>query len=194
VLLGGGTLPIVPAIDTVNPAMNGTASPGTNGKLSDSGHVHPTDTTRAAASAIPVVDTVVPQMNGTAVIGTHGKFADGGHVHPTDTTRQPTLTNPVTAAAASMTAGDVVTATGTGDQVKDSGTPLSNLVLTGDARLSNARTPTAHASTHKGGGTDPLLPSDSPGFLYDDGSGNLSWQSVSSATDQNAQLLAILGW
>jgi hypothetical protein len=194
VLLDGGTLPAVPAIDTINPTMNGTASPGSNGKLSDSGHVHPTDTSRAAVSAIPVVDTVVPQMNGTAAIGSHGKFADGGHVHPTDTTRQPALTNPVTAAAVAMTVGDVVTATGTGNQVQDSGTLLSNLVLTGDARLANARTPTAHASTHKGGGTDPLLPSDTPGYLYDDGSGNLSWQNVGSATDQNAQLMAILGW
>jgi hypothetical protein len=194
VLQDGGTLPAVPAVDTINPAMDGTASPGTNGKLSDSGHVHPTDTSRAAASAIPVVDTVVPQMDGIAAVGSHGKFADGGHVHPTDTTRQPALTNPVTALASSMTTGDVVTATGTGDQVQDSGTLLANLVLTGDARLSNARTPTAHASTHKGGGTDPLLPSDTAGYLYDDGSGNLSWQSGVSGIDQNAQLMAILGW
>lgn len=32
----------------------------------------------------------------------------------------------------------------------------STLVLTGDARLSNARTPTAHASSHVGAGSDPL--------------------------------------
>lgn len=32
----------------------------------------------------------------------------------------------------------------------------ANVVLTGDARLTNARTPTAHSSTHAAGGTDPL--------------------------------------
>jgi hypothetical protein len=36
----------------------------------------------------------------------------------------------------------------------------ANVVLTGDPRLSNARTPTAHKSTHATGGSDALTPSD----------------------------------
>lgn len=34
----------------------------------------------------------------------------------------------------------------------------ANLVVTGDARLSDARTPTAHAGSHGQGGTDPVTP------------------------------------
>lgn len=36
----------------------------------------------------------------------------------------------------------------------------ANLVYTNDSRLSNARTPTAHASTHATAGSDPLSPGD----------------------------------
>lgn len=42
--------PTVPAASTSNPAMDGTASPGSTGQWADGGHVHPTDTTRAAAA------------------------------------------------------------------------------------------------------------------------------------------------
>jgi hypothetical protein len=34
----------------------------------------------------------------------------------------------------------------------------ANVVLTGDSRLSNARTPTSHASTHQTGGSDAIAP------------------------------------
>lgn len=36
----------------------------------------------------------------------------------------------------------------------------SQLILEGDARLTDARTPTAHASTHASAGTDPIAPAD----------------------------------
>lgn len=39
-------------------------------------------------------------------------------------------------------------------------TNTANLVLTDDARLTNARTPTAHKSSHATGGTDAITPSD----------------------------------
>lgn len=38
--------------------------------------------------------------------------------------------------------------------------PTDGLVLEGDARLTDARTPTAHASTHATAGSDPIAPSD----------------------------------
>lgn len=44
------TLPSVPSAGTGNPAMDGAASPGSAATWSRSDHVHPTDTSRAAAS------------------------------------------------------------------------------------------------------------------------------------------------
>lgn len=44
------TLPSVPSAGTGNPAMDGVASPGSAVTWSRSDHVHPTDTSRAAAS------------------------------------------------------------------------------------------------------------------------------------------------
>ena len=43
-------IPIVPGRYTGNPAMDGTPSPGVTALWADGGHVHPTDTTRAAAA------------------------------------------------------------------------------------------------------------------------------------------------
>lgn len=46
----------------------------------------------------------------------------------------------------------------TGKLVKDSGVLVADVVLTSDARLTNARTPTAHAASHILGGSDPINP------------------------------------
>ena len=48
--LANGVIPTVPSASAANPQMDGTASPGSTGNWSDGGHVHPTDTTRAAAA------------------------------------------------------------------------------------------------------------------------------------------------
>lgn len=45
-----GQIPLVPSASTANPQMDGTESPGSTGEWADGGHVHPTDTTRAAAA------------------------------------------------------------------------------------------------------------------------------------------------
>ena len=39
---------VIPAASTADPAMDGTASPGSTGTWADGGHVHPTDTSRQA--------------------------------------------------------------------------------------------------------------------------------------------------
>lgn len=60
------------------------------------------------------------------------------------------------------------------------------LVLTGDARLSNARTPTAHASSHGAVGSDPLALVDLAGDLP---GARISSQVASAAAASDAALL-----
>jgi hypothetical protein len=55
------------------------------------------------------------------------------------------------------------------------------IVSTGDSRLSNARTPTTHTSTHASGGTDPVS-----GLL----SADTGWTANSTAGDKTAALAA----
>lgn len=58
--LANGVIPTVPSASTANPQMDGTASPGSTGEWADGGHVHPTDTSRAAAAL---------EINGHALTG-----------------------------------------------------------------------------------------------------------------------------
>lgn len=71
---------------TASPKMDGTAAVGTATKYAREDHVHPTDTSRAAASAV-VPGTATPKKDGTAAVGTATKYAREDHVHPTDDSR-----------------------------------------------------------------------------------------------------------
>ena len=110
--------PTVPGPSGTTPVMDGTATAGSSALYSRGDHVHPTDTTRAAVSALPVVATTVPLIDGTATIGASGKWADGAHIHPTDTSRAPvasptftgTVTIPTGAAIATPNISGVTTA------------------------------------------------------------------------------------
>ena len=100
--LGGsnGYYYITAPIDTTatDIQMDGTQAAGSIGKVADSGHVHPTDTSRAATTDIPVIDQTATdiQMDGTQAAGSIGKVADAGHVHPTDTSRAAAADIPTT--------------------------------------------------------------------------------------------------
>lgn len=82
--------------------MDGTAAPGTSALYARGDHVHPTDTSRYAASnpsgyqtaaqvtaALPAASSTTPVMDGTAAVGTGTTYARADHVHPTDTSRAP---------------------------------------------------------------------------------------------------------
>jgi hypothetical protein len=76
-------------------------------------HVHPTDTSRAAVSALPAPATVAPLMDGAAAVGVATKYAREDHVHPTDTSRAPLASPSFTGNASfagNITAGGTVTA------------------------------------------------------------------------------------
>lgn len=88
---------------TQAPLMDGAPTSGTLALYSRGDHVHPTDTSRYAATnpagyqtaaqvqaalpAVPVASNAAPVMDGTAAAGALTSWARGDHVHPTDTSR-----------------------------------------------------------------------------------------------------------
>lgn len=87
-----------------------------------------------------------------------GRVAEGNHGHSSD--YAPTSH---THSGVYDPAGTAATAVSTHEADTTSVHGITNtadLVLTTDSRLSNARTPTAHKSSHSSGGTDALTPSD----------------------------------
>ena len=77
----------IPTPGTAFPAMDGTASAGSSSNYARADHVHPTDSSRAAAYAIPVAGTATPAMDGTGSAGSSSNYSRADHVHPTDTSR-----------------------------------------------------------------------------------------------------------
>jgi hypothetical protein len=102
-------IPPSPAASTTPPSMDGTAAVGTGTTFARADHVHPSDTSRYAASNpsgyqtaaqvanaltsyalianVPVASNAVPAMDSVGSSGSSPAFTRGDHVHPTDTTR-----------------------------------------------------------------------------------------------------------
>jgi hypothetical protein len=100
---------MVPLGATTFPLMDGTNAIGTSLNWARADHVHPTDTSRyaasnpagyqtaaqvsaalapyALASTVPVASNAVPFMNGVGAAGSATAYARGDHTHPADTSR-----------------------------------------------------------------------------------------------------------
>lgn len=108
VLVTGGVLSAPgPPAATIVPLIDGAAAIGTSLQFARGDHVHPTDTSRYAASnpagyvpksyvdgsvgavaaGVPAPAASLPLIDGTAAIGTSARFTRADHVHPTDTSR-----------------------------------------------------------------------------------------------------------
>ena len=72
----------IPQPGTSTPAMDGTGAAGSSGNYARADHVHPTDTSRAAASSVPGPYTNNPTALGTASPGSSTNYSRGDHVHP----------------------------------------------------------------------------------------------------------------
>jgi hypothetical protein len=161
------------------PSASGTVASGTSfGQASTAGvataysrgdHAHGTPTlptaTTSVAGVVQLDGTVGDiQALGAAAAGGTGKAADGGHVHPMprlDQVSAPTAavalnSQKITSLANGVTASDAAAF----GQIPVAGTTAGTYAAGNDSRLSDARTPTAHKTSHATGGSDALAPSD----------------------------------
>jgi hypothetical protein len=138
-------VPPSPAASSTTPIMDGTANVGTGTTWARADHVHPSDTSRYAAtnpagyqtagqvsaalgpyaltSAVPVASSTLPIMDGSAAIGSGTTWAKADHIHPSDTSRY-AASNP----SGYQTAAQVTTALAPY-------APLNNPVFTGTVTL-----------------------------------------------------------
>jgi hypothetical protein len=147
----------VPVASAAAPVMDSVANAGSSAAFSRGDHVHPTDTSRYAASnpsgyqtaaqvttslapyaltsAVPVASSTTPVMDGAAAVGAGTTWARADHVHPTDTSR----------AAASALAGYLPLAGGTltgplgGTTATFSGDIVGNLRIVNDLPATSAK-------------------------------------------------------
>jgi hypothetical protein len=76
-------LAVLPTASTTPPVMDGTVAIGGSSAFARADHVHPSDTSRAAVSALPVASTTVPAIDsGAGQVGTSTAYARADHVHP----------------------------------------------------------------------------------------------------------------
>lgn len=67
--LASGVIPTVPSISTSTPAMDGTGAAGSTGEVSDAGHVHPSDTSKANETELAYVETGTTASRAYYVVG-----------------------------------------------------------------------------------------------------------------------------
>jgi hypothetical protein len=169
----------VPVGSAATPAMDGTAAAGAATAWSRGDHVHPTDTSRYAASNpsgyqtapqvtatlapyaltanVPVASSTTPAMDGTAAVGASAAWARGDHVHPTDTSRAPAaaLANYLPLTGGTLTGILTVNASPVTFSVTTSGVSTNgNITVNGytcRAGVSGATTSNAHNIDFVGG-------------------------------------------
>ena len=143
-----------------NIKMNGTQSAGSGTAVALANHVHPVDTSRAAASHTHALADVTGisintsadniKMDGTASAGTGTALARANHVHPTDTSRAAASHNH---AASAITSGTLAVARGGTGQttLANAANALINGLSTG---ASTPKDDDYYVSQYAGGGTE----------------------------------------
>ena len=142
----------VDAIEEYGPSDNlplglNAASPGVSTKFSRSDHAHPMPTSGIAPTAVA----------GTAVITTDSRLSDARTPTAHASSHGAAGSDPVTVANTQVTGLGTAS---TKDFPASGDAASGQTVLGSDTRLTNARTPTAHKTSHATGGSDALSPAD----------------------------------
>ena len=134
------------------PEMDGTASAGTADEYARGDHRHPTDTSRASTTALS--EGLAAKQDTISDLAAIRSGAAAGA-----TAVQPSALSAYRTASAQDAIDWAQDAAIAAKYTKPAtGIPASDLASAVQTALTNARTPTAHASTHAANGTDPITP------------------------------------
>jgi hypothetical protein len=125
-----------------------TGATGAQGAIGPAGPQGPIGPAGEAAN----LSTATPQSLGTASPGSDTEASRSDHVHPLPSAAQVGADPAGSAAAVNSTLSSHAAATTSVHGISNT----ANLVYTNDSRLTDARTPTAHASSHGAAGGDPI--------------------------------------
>lgn len=154
-------LGITPGVElsVTTPAALGVAAVGVGTTAARDDHVHQMPTAvQVGAIATSALSNAIPAAPGTASAGVSTNVSRADHVHTPTTAAQVGL-GAVTATGADAATARTAIGLGTA-ATANTGTGPTNVIVGNDTRLTNARPPTAHASTHGTLGSDPIAPSD----------------------------------
>lgn len=125
-----------------------TGATGAQGAIGPEGPQGPMGPAGEAAN----LSTATPQSLGTASPGSDTEASRSDHVHPLPSAAQVGADPAGSAAAVNSSLSSHAAATTSVHGISNT----ANLVYTSDSRLSDARTPTAHAASHGAAGGDPV--------------------------------------
>ncbi len=125
-----------------------TGATGAQGAIGPEGPVGPMGPPGEAAN----LSSATPQSLGTAAAGSDTEASRSDHVHPLPSAGQVGADPAGSAAAVNSSLSAHTAATTSVHGISNT----ANLVYTSDSRLTDARTPTAHAASHGAAGGDPV--------------------------------------
>lgn len=173
----GGTTPAI-GISAATTSTPGAVTLATPSSDTTAGHVIQANDTRLSDPRVPTAHASTHISTGSDPIAAAVAGGAAGLLTGANATK---LTQFVPATGKTLTVSNSLTLAGTDGNTATVPAGGGTLVITTDPRLSDPRVPTAHASTHASGGSDPLLSDATP--LTESGSGDAGTAILGSKAD-----------